>query len=601
MTQTPRHNLGDRNGNKSPKNSVSEFVVLNEASLPRFLWACWRGRRPKVIATLPVVSFANAVFKKIAARAISGGAAVDAIDEAPQLSYLRTLNTIVMINDVFASTEAWQEEVFLHDRVNERLAEYAMAYKLVSANYVSELQTPMLLIDALTRGDQSNDIRIVGASRCLRGLFEVYCRRPFPAKAISAAGTIFSNISLSILALVTGLAWIGSRTRIRAPTPEECFLAVDDLGDDTNDNLLNEISDVGPIVLVGRVKGSPPRSVVSASYRCISASDGRFGIRGAIAAAGILVRDICRIFATCRSVDSGLFWRAAQLPLKRLMIRALLGRIRPRHFLGRDPYSPAHSLRRQELHRIGCASHGVLHGFGALTDLYPMFRYIDYDRFYVFGRDIFEIYRDRWAEDMDVIPSGTFGFSRSEILTIRNAAGRGASIVVLSNVLALLNHAGFVHLIRTLAENLPDVTILLQTKSTTRNMRSAIDFKEACAKDLPNVVVTDARLPELMQQAACVLSDPSTVVMEAIQLGIPAFVVDLIEGHKTCLYRKYPFLCLRTPDQAVSQISALLNGEWIFPFADCGNLINITERTIFDHFREGLGLSSAPLLIVSAK
>jgi hypothetical protein len=601
MPETSRRNMEYRSVNKNPRNSVSPFVVLNEMSLLRFLWACWRGHRPRVIATLPVVSFANALFKKIAAKSISDDMAIDAIDEVPQLSYLRTLNTIVMINDVFASTEAWQEEVFLHDRVNERLADYAMAYKLVGANYVAELQTSMLLIDALPRGDQSNDIRIVGAPRCLGGLFEDYYRRPFPAKVISAAGTVFSNISLSILALVTGLAWIGSRTRICAPTPEEYFLAVDDLGDNTNVELLNEITDGGPIVLVGRVKGSPPPSGASASYRRLYASDGRFGICGAIAAVGILFRDTCRIFATCRSVDSGLFWRAAQLPLKRLMIRALLGRIRPSYFLGRDPYSPEHSLRRQELHRIGSASHGLLHGFGALTDLYPMFRYVDYDQFYVFGRDIFEIYRDRWAADMVVIPSGTFGFSRSDILNIRNAADRGTSIVVLSNVLALLNHTGFIHLIRALAENLPDVTILLQTKPTTRNMPSAINFKEACAKGLPNVVVTDAGLPELMQQAACVLSDPSTVVMEAIQLGIPAFVVDLIEGHKTCLYRKYPFLCLGTSDQAVSQISALLNGEWTFPFSDCGNLTNITEQTIFDHFREGLGLSSVGPLTAAAK
>jgi hypothetical protein len=575
--------------------------VLNEVSLPRFLWACWRGRQPKLIATMPVVSFANAIFKKIAAAAISGDAAVDAIEDVPQLSYFRTLNTLIVINDVFASTEAWQEEVFLHDRVNERLTDYAMAYKLVSANYVSELQTPLLLIDALTGGNQSNDNRIFGATRGLRGLFEVYCRRPYPSKAIRDAGTNVSSIFLSVLAVVTGLAWIGIRTRIRAPRPEGCFLAVDDLGDDTNVNLLNEVGDGGPIVLVGRFKGAPQRVGMPALYRQISASDGRFGICGAIAAAGVLLRDICRIFAACRSVESGLFWRAAQLPLKRLMIRALLGRIRPSYFLGRDPYSPDHSLRRQELHRIGCASHGLLHGFGALTDLYPMFRYIDYDRFYVFGRDIYEIYRDRWAADMDVVPSGTFGFSRSEILSIRNAAGRGTSIVVLSNVLALLNHTGFVHLIRALAENFPDTTILLQTKSTTRNMPSAIDFKDACAKDLPNVVVTDAPLPDLMQQAACVLSDPSTVVMEAIQLRIPAFMVDLIDGHKTCLYREYPFLCLRTPDQAVSRVSALLNGDWSFPFSDCGNLTNITEQTIFDYFREGLGLTSVGSLTVAAK
>jgi hypothetical protein len=139
--------------------------VLNEVSLPRFLWACWRGRQPKLIATMPVVSFANAIFKKIAAAAISGDAAVDAIEDVPQLSYFRTLNTLIVINDVFASTEAWQEEVFLHDRVNERLTDYAMAYKLVSANYVSELQTPLLLIDALTGGNQSNDNRIFGATR----------------------------------------------------------------------------------------------------------------------------------------------------------------------------------------------------------------------------------------------------------------------------------------------------------------------------------------------------------------------------------------------------------------------------------------------------
>ena len=81
MTEIPQRKMDCRNVNKKPRNSASQLVVLNELSLLPFLWACWRGHRPRVVATSPVVTFANALFKRIAAKSISDGAAVDVIDE----------------------------------------------------------------------------------------------------------------------------------------------------------------------------------------------------------------------------------------------------------------------------------------------------------------------------------------------------------------------------------------------------------------------------------------------------------------------------------------------------------------------------------------
>lgn len=574
---------------------MNDYIIINEFTLARFLWACRRGRRPKVLATLPVISALNGVFSRLVAHKLSSGAAGDAFEDAPSLSHVRTFSVTELIYDVFAETEAWQREEFRFPAVEQHLSEYAMAYKLTSANYAADLQTPALLVDVLTRDKTASSNHIVGHSPALRGLFENYFQRPFPFgfRRLAALRIRFVNVVLAGLSTVLGLAWIVAHTRLRLPEATRCFLAVDDFGDGTNTHLLNDVTDGGTIVLVGRLKETPRSAGLVADHPRIYARDGRFNIGCAASAAWLVLRDIAQMLIRCGGVDCPVFWRAAQLPLRRIMIRALLSRIHPQFYWGRDPYSPDHSLRRQEMHRIGGQSHGLLHGFGALTNLYPMFRYIDYDRFYVFGRDIARLHRDSWAKDMSVVLAGTFGFSRDEIADIRAAEVRGRDVVVFTNVAAILHDDRFIAMVRALATALPERTILLQTKINVRSTPSALRFQDACKRNLPNVVLTEEPLADLIKRAACALSDPSTIVMETIQLGVPAFMADLLEGQKTCLYRKYSFLPLHTPDEAVQRIGSLLRGEWKFPFADCEDLINMTETTIFDHFRAGLGLPAA--------
>ena len=44
--------------------------------------------------------------------------------------------------------------------------------------------------------------------------------------------------------------------------------------------------------------------------------------------------------------------------------------------------------------------------------------------------------------------------------------------------------------------------------------------------------------------------------MEAIQLDIPAFTVDLWADHQTCFYRQYPWLCVRSGGEAIRRVPA---------------------------------------------
>ena len=281
--------------------------------------------------------------------------------------------------------------------------------------------------------------------------------------------------------------------------------------------------------------------------------------------------------------------RLGALPFRRVVLRAFFNRYRPKFFWGRDDYNEEHILRRQELHRIGCQSFGLNHGYSHYSHSYPAWHYISFDRFYTFGLAQYNRYtKNTWAEDMVVVPAGTFGATRKnyELRTSPrpNDIGVFVSSFVYENTMTAL--------VRDLAKAFPERTIWLQIKATFLTKPIGQDFIQNCTKERPNIRHTSDGLFDIFPKVRYSFSDPSTVVVEAMQFGCLSFMTDVSPIQKVSLYREFSGLCVTSGEAAVKRIRDIEAGRWAYTSENYGELVDLSGRVFFDIIREDIGLAA---------
>jgi len=530
--------------------------------------------------------------ERLAQTQVVQGKAADAIDDVPRLRYLRDINVMVMMHDIFAETEIWTNSYFGLDRAERCLADYGRPYKLAVCNYVNELQIPMIIMRALFDIGVPKS-HVLGVNRALGGLDKAYHAEMPAHRSEDEAGIIriFGNFLIFLATMLISAIWIVSRIRVSSPQPRECFLAVDELGDDGNNQIVNECAPHQDTFFVLRDDKIPIPPGIQGPHCSIYPKDITWNTwSGAKSIAHILQDSTC-VFLFLWRADSCILSRALMLVRVRQVQRALFHMIRPKFFWGRDPYNPAHIIRRQELHRVGAQSHGILHGFGALTDIYPMFRYIDFDRFYVFGSAIADIYRETWASDMSIEIGGGFRQSRQLLTLVQEQRDQASSIAVFLNVLALANESKGADIIRALAADNPRTEVLLQIKGNVIDRPEVTAFLEAAKAGFGNIRVVTDSVPSVLARAKVAFSDPSTVVIEAIELGVPTFAIDVLADHKKCIFRKWSWMCVSTPEDAIARATDIIENRTVYPFSECKTLTNTSGKLAVDSIREGFELS----------
>ncbi|MBX9634771.1 MAG: hypothetical protein K2X44_07290, partial [Magnetospirillum sp.] len=115
-------------------------------------------------------------------------------------------------------------------------------------------------------------------------------------------------------------------------------------------------------------------------------------------------------------------------------------------------------------------------------------------------------------------------------------------------------------------------------------------FVADCTEGLPNVLVSDQLVP-LLRDTTYAFADASTVLAEAVQFGLCAFMADVIEGHEDCFYRDFPGLTLGTPEEAIARIKSIEDGSWHYPREQYDELIDRSGTVFFDIMRRDLGLA----------
>ena len=101
-----------------------------------------------------------------------------------------------------------------------------------------------------------------------------------------------------------------------------------------------------------------------------------------------------------------------------------------------------------------------------------------------------------------------------------------------------------VEFVRGLAMAFPDRNILLQLKPFLLKNNSGMKFISDCTKALGNVIHTVESPYDIIFRVHYAISDPSSLVAEALQFGCYAFGFDILEKQKSNVIRAYPGLAL---------------------------------------------------------
>jgi hypothetical protein len=576
----------------SPAKTI-QLVNINEITVFYFIFLGLIGKKPYALAIDPYIPPTAKILSAIVSNLVVSGRALYAHDICPELDHVREVFAEIYLYNVFGKIEAWQNKCFNFSGITEDLSDYAMAYKHLTCNHVRTKYFTILLLSQLSNKYQGANIQLTGLLPLTEEALEAYNGHNRTVSWIKSFRFPWVVINLIIAFLVTifALGWIVIHTRPFHRRPKSITLAADFIDDARDLILLKEVAKIGQVIIVERSHNPTFTEGAAAKvYPKCGPKTGIFGLFEALEAAGLILRDTGRLFQYFYTCEPAHFFNITALPFRRIVIRALFNKFRPAYFWGRDDYNVEHILRRQELHRFGGLSLGINHGFPSYADLFPQWRYISFDRYYTFGRTVYErIYKKTWAKDMGIVPVGMFGLDR-KAYTLMDTA-KPTDIVVFCAVFT--GNPTLIDIVRNLALAFPDRTIWLQIKTNYRKFKRAEEFISACTQGLENVIYTTESPISLYPKAQYTISDASTTVIEALQFGSFSFMADVCNIHEVCIFREFPGICVKSADAVIRRINDLEAGRWSYPRESYGELVDLSRRPWVDIILEDMRLTTA--------
>ncbi len=567
-----------------------KIFLVNEVTIWRFLFACAGKRPPCVLAVDALFPPLQGALTRAVERMIASHRARWIVDICtPEGKRLWDYPQRAILHDVFGRTESWHDKHFQFDRVDKALPDYSYAFKKITCNYMKPRHFELLMILEAIKEKGDGNLRFFGLQEHMAGLMKSYTNQA--VKSFNSGNysiRILINPIVLAAAIFLGMAWTVSRLRLQPPKPKRYFFAADYYGHQKEFPLYAEMRNGGEVLLVRRNRSyrvRPHREL--AGFDSCLPGDGRLGPGGVLSCLAMIFRDAITIGRTTFRCTPPVFFQAALLPYRRAQLRALFSRFRPRHFWGGDDYNVEHILRRQELHRIGGVSLGLCHGYPVAAPIYPMLRYVSFDVYFMTGMALYQKYlRHVWPEDMVVKAAGSFDVRLRQ--NGKNLSDSQRDILIMASV--AVGYPAAVVFVRDVAAAFPDRKILLQTKKLWDGTEAGRAFVEECMSGVDNVFPVSGPLHELFGDVRYVLSDPSTIIVEALEFGRTALMYDVLDYHRECIFRDFKGLCVKTGAEAVRRITSIEAGSEFYRPGDYASLTNLTDQTYLDVIREQVGL-----------
>lgn len=563
------------------------ILKLNELTLPLLLVFVICRKPVFILGVAPLFPPLQSYLDRLAAYLIARQQAAWAVDLVPELRPAWDYDRRLLFKEAFKKYELWQNSYFDFNWAEGARQPYGYAYKLVVSNHIFTRAIEVYLIEALVRQHKNDGLRFFGV---LPDSYEM-CRALFGGPAVDGIRPAYApnrlvNLVIIFAVLVVGLVSVIRRLRPFA-TSRKVFFAFDWLNDDRDFRTCESVADGGDVVLIYRNDALwRERSAEGAKYLQCQWKDGVFPLVDGLRTLAMVVADSLYLWRHLASLPSALFYKAVIMPHQRAKIRSLFNRYRPKYVWGRDDYNVEHILRRAELHRIGGRSLGTNHGVVTnFCSLFPQWRYISFDIYYTFGKPLCEPYLSTWAKDMTLRSSGVFGLPRETIIS-----GWPPGEAILFSARVAWNEPEFGRMVHAIAEAFPEREILIQLKRGYISDEKIEGFATDWGAGHSNVSQTTESIYALMARARYYISDVSTVIAEAMHLGVPVLFADVIDQEYS-VYREFPGLSIRTADEMVERLRALEEGREIYPHELYQKLMDLDHgNTIYDLVRDDVGL-----------
>lgn len=576
--------------------TFESLLILDETSWPRLLWNGLQGRTALLLGTAPFLPGTSFLLNFLRRLALKKGWVRDVFEQFPELTHFREMPWFLIRTDAYTRVSPAADKHFGIQVALSNYADYALPWAHVCNNRASTLLHLVLLISALLERQELKGIPLQGIDSDLAALVKAYSGaevkpRNVPNKCI--------NFFLAAIFLLYGAGWCILRTRLGRMPKEHVFLGADFVADNRLIVMLRDIlGGIDNVLFLMRNQSQIAEAkhfdVDLKPLRRIYLSDCRFTPKELVSVIGMLARDGWFLLRAAFRCEPALFRPLGVLAVRRAMARALANRYRFDFFFGRDDYNVEHILRAQELRRFGTVNLGISHGLPAPALVDPVWRHIDFDKYFVFGdfQSSPDCYGITWPEHMKIEAVGSFGLSRAELAEMTPASKRPRSIV------CYINHDLFenqiLDIIRDVALAFPERQILVRPKPGlpgTPRAQLAIKVRDYFEAGPDNVTIYDKvddtyRLLGLASYALCVAS---TVVVEAMQFDLKTFVFDLHKD-QPFYFRGFPGLCFESASEIIRRIHEIEAGRLAYWHESFNQLTYTGSKTIYDIIRGALAL-----------
>lgn len=544
---------------------IDTVFVLDERTVFPVLVQVLRGRMVCVLGVEPMLLPFEPVLARLEGWLVVSGRAVRARDVNPAEA------------DGFLGLEhyAWRATDF--DSLDKGVAErYRLSADDFADGYASGRRAGVWQ-HLLTRMYQSHALRRVVAREIgpveVRGPEELHrilenigpvagLRWKFHAK-------VSTEIVNGINALITfsvGAAWLLSRTRRTPTSPRSRAVA-------TNPIVVEDMAcirdAVGPgnVLLIARRRKADVAHLATDGIAIVGFEDIRIVPRRQPTVLAGFAADLIRCLRRYRSDEPTVFRKVLSLAFARIRYRLLFDSLDIAAFCSWDDYNEEHAVRAHELRRRGITSIGLLNGIYTVSRRPLTIRHVDNDVCVTLSRhDVAELEKE-WPDRMRVVAAPS-NFLRPSLLSDPDPEG---DIAVLFNCAVGLDEK--IALLDGLRTSVPECRLRLQIKPGATSRLSCAPIRAWA--EARGIAVAREPTERVLVGAAVVISDESSVSIEAVQFGRPTLLLDVIPDLPTMTYRDYPGFCFRTADAAVARVRALLDGTEQFDFPAFARMMNL--------------------------
>ncbi len=564
-----------------------KVVTIDEFSLVPFVIQSLVGRPPLVIEISPLLPPLTRMMEAIVGFFDKRSSARQSRPGQTLLTTLRKSPHKWKTTDLFLRCEEICNKAYKFDELDAKDFRLAYPYKNVSVNY---FQRHLRILDWLQRLAAAFPAeKFLYRTNC-PWQFEIFTTvTPMPANIgfdFKSRWFLPFNALMALAVCCIGYFRIFRWVSMRPPAAKSVYLGFDAITDRRLLTTLSELSD-DPNGTLGVFRNKHHWNDGKdwfGPYPVCPLLDGVLSIRQSIAELKKITAECFRLARRFGRYDPRHTFLILKFPLVELTYFALMEKYHFQNFFGRDDYNVEHIFRTWEIRKRGGRSLGINHGTPYYPIIDPVWRYLDFDVYFVFGSDLYEkYYQAVWPPSMRIVNVGSFGMTRAQFFEALKAhPGRQDIGVFLKLFDDDMEPEWAIEIVRVLAEAFPDKTVYLKPKySGARDINR--DLLNRFLSSAPaNIVVATNDAYDVLSRVRYCVSSPSTIVFEAINLGVVSFCYDIYPETTPLHFRDYPNLCYLDPEAIVARIRSIEDGSWGYPRETFSGLIDISGTYTYE-------------------